>query len=412
MEVVYPRCSGLDVHKRFVVACLSIIEQGQRHKELREVSTMTSDILALKTWLLASGCRQIAMESTGVFWKPMYHLLEDSFEIVLVNAQHMKAVPGRKTDVKDAEWLTDLLQHGLLKASFIPSSEQQAVRDLTRTRMRLIQERTRLVNRIQKVLEDANIKLASVVSDVMGVTGQAILRALVAGQEDPESLSHLARGSLVKKEDQLQAALQGKLTAHHRLQLEELLQLIATLDHSIARFDREVAERLRHLDALIERIDAVTGLSRRSIEVLFGELGWDMSHFPDAAHAASWVGICPGQHETGGQQKSGRTRQGNRWAKTVLIQAAHAAGHSQTYLGDQYRRIRVRRGSKKAAMAVGHSILVIFYHMVKSGEPYHEKGVDYFTSVNKEKIQRRLVRQLERLGNTVILQPQAEGALA
>lgn len=412
MEVLYPRCSGLDVHKRFVVACLSIVEHGQRHKELRQVGTMTNEILALKEWLVASGCQQIAMESTGVYWKPIYHLLEDSFEIVLVNAQHMKAVPGRKTDVKDAEWIADLLQHGLLKASFIPSSEQQAVRDLTRTRMRLTQERTRLINRIHKVLEDANIKLTSVVSDIMGVTGQAILKALVAGEVDPESLSHLARGSLIKKEDQLQAALHGKLTAHHHMQLEELLQLIETLDHSIARFDREIADRLRWLDPLIERIDAVTGLSRRNIEILLGELGWDMKHFPDAAHAASWVGICPGHHETGGKQLSGRTRQGNRWAKTALIQAAHAAGHTQTYLGEQYRRISARRGSKKAAMAVGHSILVIFYHMVKSGEPYHEKGADYFLKANKEQMQRRLVRQLERLGNTVILQPNAEMTLA
>lgn len=412
MEVVYPRCSGLDVHKRFVVACLSILEKGQRHKELRQFSTMTSDILALKQWLLASGCRQIAMESTGVYWKPIFHLLEDSFEIVLVNAQHMKAVPGRKTDVKDAEWIADLLQHGLLRASFIPGSEQQAVRDLTRTRMRLLQERTRLINRIQKVLEDANIKLASVVSDIMGVTGQAILRALVAGREDPESLVHLARGSLVKKQDQLQAALRGKLLPHHRVVLEELLPLIATLDRAIARFDQEIAERLHRFDALIERLDAVTGLSRRSIEVLLGELGWEMSHFPDAAHAASWVGICPGNHETGGKQQSGRTRQGNRWAKSVLIQAAHAAGHTQTYLGEQYRRIRARRGSKKAAMAVGHSILVIFYHMVKTGELYQEKGVDYFTTLNTDKLQQRLVRHLERLGNTVILEPKAETTLA
>jgi len=413
MEVLYPRCSGIDVHKRFLVACLSIVgAKGQRHKELRQFGTMTGEILTLKEWLKAAGCTHLALESTGVYWKPIYHLLEDSFEIVLVNAQHMKAVPGRKTDVKDAEWLADLLQHGLLKASLIPGKEQQAVRDLTRTRMRLMQERTRLINRIQKVLEDANIKLASVVSDVMGVTGQAILTALVAGQKDPEHLAHLARGSLVKKEDQLQAALQGKLTMHHRMQLEELLLLITTLDRSIARFDREVAERLRWLDALIERIDTVTGLSRYSIEVLLGELGWDMSRFPDAAHAASWVGICPGNHETGGKRLSGRTRQGNRWAKTVLIQAAHAAGHTQTYLGEQYRRISARRGAKKAAMAVGHSILVIFYHMVKTGEPYHEKGSDYFTNVNKEKIQQRLIRQLERLGNTVILQPNAETTLA
>src|SRR5690242_13452883 len=219
------------------------IEQGQRYKELRQFSTMTNEILELKEWLKASRCTQIAMESTGVYWKPIYHLLEDSFEIVLVNAQHMKNVPGRKTDVKDAEWIADLLQHGLLKASFIPSKEQQAVRDLTRTRMRLLQERTRLINRIHKILEDANLKLASVVSDILGVTGKAILMALLAGQQDPESLSHLARGSLIKKEDQLQAALQGKLLAHHRMQLEELLQLIATLDHAIARFDREIAER-------------------------------------------------------------------------------------------------------------------------------------------------------------------------
>lgn len=279
---------------------------------------------------------------------------------MLVNAQHMKAVPGRKTDIKDADWIADLLQHGLLKASFIPSSEQQAIRDLTRTRMRLLQERTRLVNRIHKVLEDANLKLASVVTDIMGVTGQAILTALVAGQDDPECLAHLARGSLIKKQDQLQAALQGKLLPHHHVLLEELLPLITTVNRAIARFDREIAERLGRFDALIERIDAVTGLSRRSIEVLLSELGWDMSHFPDAAHAASWVGICPGDHETGGKQLSGRTRQGNRWAKSVLIQAAHAAGHTQTYLGEQYRRISARRGAKKAAMVVGHSILVIF----------------------------------------------------
>ncbi|MBO0783023.1 MAG: IS110 family transposase [Ktedonobacteraceae bacterium] len=270
MEVVYPRCSGFDVHKCFVVVCLSVVEQGQRHKELRQFSTMTNEILALKEWLKASRCTHIAMESTGVYWKPIHHLLEASFEIVLVNAQHMKNVPGRKTDVKDAEWIADLLQHGLLKASFIPSKEQQAVRDLTRTRMRLLQERTRLINRIQKALEDANLKLASVGSSVMGVTGQAILRALVAGEDDPKSLSQLARGKLIRKEDQLQAALQGKLAAHHRVQLEELLQLIETLDHSIARFDREIAERLRWLDPLIERIDAVTGLARRSIARVVG----------------------------------------------------------------------------------------------------------------------------------------------
>src|SRR5260370_2459634 len=321
MEVIYPRCSGLDVHKRFVVACLSIIEKGQGHKDVRQDSTMTSDIVALKAWLKAAGCTQIAMESTGVYWKPIVHLLEDSFEIVLVNAQHMKAVPGRKTDVKDAEWIADLLQHGELSASFIPGSEQQAVRDLTRTRMRLRKSRTRLVNRIQKVLEDANLKLASAVTASMGVTGPAWRSALEAGEVDSERLAHLAQRSLVSEHEQLQAALAGKLTPHHHVLLSELLQLIATLDRSIAHLDREIAERLRPHDALIERIDAVTGLARRSIEALLGELGCDMSHFPDAAHAASWGGICPGNHETGGKRLSGRIRQWNRWAKTVLIHA-------------------------------------------------------------------------------------------
>jgi transposase len=277
--------------------------------------------------------------------------------------------------------------------------------------MTLLQERSRLINRIQKVLEDANLKLASVVSDIMGMTGQAILRALVAGEQDPEYLAHLARGSLVRKQEALKAALQGNLTAHHRILLQELLHLISTLDHSIVHLDREIAERLRPLDALIERLDAITGLARRSIEVLLGELGWDMSRFPDAAHAASWIGISPGHDESAGKRRSSHICPGNRWAKAVLIQAGHAAGHTQTYLGEQYRRIRARRGAKRAAVAVGHSILVIFYHMVKTGESYQEKGADYFLNRDKEQIQRRLVRQLERLGNTVILQPQAEMAL-
>jgi transposase len=412
MDVLYPRCSGIDVHKRFVVVCLSCVQaNGQRSKEVRQFTTMTHDIVAMKEWLKASGCSHVAMESTGVYWKPIFHVLEGDFEIVLVNAQHMKAVPGRKTDIKDAEWIADLLQHGLLKASFIPSSEQQAVRDLTRSRMTLLQERSRLINRVQKVLEDANLKLTSVVTDIMGATGQAILTALVAGQHDPEYLARLARGSLIKKHEQLKAALQGKLTPHHRVLLEELLHLITTLDRSIARLDQEIAERLRPLDALIERLDEVTGLGRRSIEVLLGELGWDMSHFPDAAHAASWIGICPGHDESAGKRRSGRICQGNRWAKAVLIQAGHAAGHTQTYLGEQYRRISARRGAKRAAVAVGHSILVIFYHMVKTGESYQEKGADSFLRVNKQQIQHRLVRQLERLGNTVILQPKAEMAL-
>ncbi len=407
MEVLYPRCSGLDVHKRFLIACLSVVQaDGERRKELRRFSTMTADVLALQQWLRAAGCTHIAMESTGVYWKPIYHLLSGQFEIVLVNAQHMKAVPGHKTDIKDAEWIADLLQHGLLKGSFIPKPEQQHVRDLTRTRTSLLQERSRLINRIQKVLEDANLKLGSVVSEVMGATGQAILWALLNGEEDPERLADLAQGTLRSKRERLIAALQGHLQSHHRVLLEELLQLIRSLDHSIGRLDREIAERLRPFEELIKRLDAIPGLARRAIEVLLAELGWEMDQFPDAEHAASWVGLCPGNHQTGGKRLSGRIRQGNRWLKTVLVQAAHAAAHTDTYLGEQYRRLSARRGGKRAAVAVAHSILVIAYHMIKTGEPYHEKGSQYFTELDKQRKQGRLVAQLERLGYQVTLRPQ------
>jgi transposase len=407
MEVVSPRGGGLHVPKRFVVACLSIVEQGQRHKELRQLASMSSDILALKEGLPASGCRQIAMASSGVFWKALSHLLEDSFEIVLLNAQHLKAVPGRKTDVKDAQWLADLLHHGVLKAAFIASSEQQAVRDLTGRRRRLIQGRSRLINRIQKVLEEATLKLAWLVSDVMGGTGQGLLRALLAGPQAPARLAQLARGSLIKKEEQLQAAFQGQLLPHQRGLLEELLPLTATLDRCLARFERESAERLHGLEALIARLDALTGLCGGSREVLLAELGWDMSRLPEAAHAAAWLGICPANHETGGKPLSARTPQGKRWAKTVRKPAGHAAGHSQTYVGEQSPRISARRGRKQAAMAVGHRMGVIFSQRLNSGEPYHEKGADSLLNAKKEQIQQRLVRQVERLGKTVSLQPKA-----
>jgi transposase len=408
MEVVYPRCCGIDVHKTFLLACLSVVRpDGQRQKELRRFETMTGDLLLLVDWLQAAGCTHVAMESTGVYWKPVYNLLEGLFDVVVVNAQHMKAVPGHKTDVKDAEWIADLMQHGLLKASFIPSPQQRELRDLTRYRTTLIQERTRLVNRLHKVLEDANLKLACVISDVMGQTGRSILQALVDGQDDPEQLALLAQGKVKAKREVLVKALCGHIKAHHRFLLKEILAMVQALDLSIKHLDLVIEEILRPFEATIQRLDEVTGLARRGIETILAELGWNMDQFPDAAHAASWVGICPGNYQTGGKRLSGKIRKGNRWVKAVLVQGAHAAGKTNTYLGEQYRRLRKRRGSKRAAVAVGHSMFVIVYHMLKTGESYHEKGTSYFDELDSQRKQERLVGQLERLGYQVTLQPQA-----
>jgi transposase len=297
------------------------------------------------------------------------------------------------------------LLHGLLRSSFVPSPDQQDLRDLTRTRISLVEERARLVNRIQKLLEEANLKLASVLSDVMGVSGKAILHALAEGEEDVERLAGLAHRSVQHKHDLLIQALEGQIRPHHRFLLHELLSLIEALDRSIAHVEQEIAQRLRPFDEQLTRLEAITGVSRRILEVLLAEVGWDMSRFPDAAHLASWAAMCPGHDESGGKRRSGRTRKGNRYVRAALVQAAHAASKTQTYLGEQYRRLAKRRGSKRAAIAVGHSILVIFYHMMKTEEAYHEKGVEFFQQVDKQRVQRHLVQRLERLGYQVTLQP-------
>lgn len=407
MQPLHSCCCGLDVHKQFVVACLiTPSEDGQSHQELRRFSTLTPDLLRLVDWLQAAQCTHVALESTGVYWKPLFNLMEGIFEIVLVNAQHMKAVPGRKTDAKDAQWIADLLQHGLLTASFIPPQPQRDLRDLTRYRTSLKQERTRHVNRIHKLLEETNLKLSSVFGDLMGQTGRAILHALAAGEQKPEVLADLALVRAPHKRDALVPALQGCMRAHHRFLLQELLGMVETLERAIARLDREIEERLRPLDDKIERLDAITGVSRRVLETLFAEVGWELKTFPDAAHLASWVGICPGQQESGGKRKTGRTRKGNRWAKTILVQAAHAAGRTKTHLGAQYRRLSQGRGIRRAAVAVGHSILVIYYQMLTTDQPYEEKGEHYFSQHEHQEQQRRLVKQLERLGYTVQLTPQ------
>jgi transposase len=410
MQVLHRCCCGLDVHKRFVVACLIwYTEDGEQHKELQRFSTLTPELLRLIDWLHNAECTHVALESTGVYWKPIFNLMEGLFEIVLVNAQHMKAVPGRKTDSKDAEWIADLVQHGLLKASFIPPQPQRDLRDLTRYRSSLKQERTRHVNRVHKLLEETNIKLSSVFADMMCKTGRAILHALARGEANPEVLADLALVWAPEKRDALVPALTGCMRAHHGFLLEELLGMIETLERAIGRLDHEIEERLRPQQATIERLDAITGVSQRVLETLFAEVGWELETFPDAAHLASWVGICPGQHESGGKRLSGRTRKGNRYAKTILVQAAHAAGKTKTYLGAQYRRMSKGRGIKRAAVAVGHSILVSYYHMLTTSQPYQEKGEDYFVHYDHQEKQRRLVRQLERLGYSVQLTQEHDG---
>ena len=406
MQVLHACCCGLDVHKRFVVACLiTHAEDGKQHKELRRFDTVTPELLRLVDWLQSAGCTHVALESTGVYWKPIFNVMEGLFELVLVNAQHMKAVPGRKTDTKDAEWIADLLQHGLLKASFIPPQPQRDLRDLTRYRTSLKQERTRHVNRIHKLLEETNIKLSSVFADLMCKTGRAILAALAEGEERPEVLADLALQRAPHKRKALVPALQGCMRAHHRFLLRELLGMVDSLERAISRLDHEIEERLRPLEETMQRLDAITGVSQRVLETLFAEIGWELESFPDAAHLASWVGICPGQHESGGKRMSGRARKGNRYAKTRLVQAAQAAGNTKTYLGAQYRRLSKGRGMKRAAVAVGHSILVIYYHMLTTSQPYQEKGEDYFVHLDHDQRQRRLVKQLERLGYDVNLTP-------
>ena len=406
MDVVYARCCGLDVHKQTVVACLITPgAHGRAQKETRTFGTMTDELLALGDWLAAAGCTHVAMESTGVYWKPIWNLLEGQFELLLVNAQHIKAVPGRKTDVRDCEWIADLLRHGLLRASFVPDREQRELRELTRYRASLVRERSREVNRLQKALEGANIKLASVATDVMGKSGRDILAALVAGQTDAAVMADLARGKLRTKLPALERALVGQFGAHQRFLVAHHLGHIDYLDEVIGELSAQIAERLRPFDDELARLDAIPGVARYTAEVLVAEIGTDMSRFPTDRHLASWAGLCPGNHQSAGKRQSGKTRKGDRWLRTALVEAATGAGRSHgTYLSAQYHRLAPRRGKKKAAVAVAHSILVDAYHLLKHGTTFRDLGGDYFDRRDKDALERRLVRRLEDLGNTVHLE--------
>ncbi len=410
MDIIYERCCGLDVHKKTVVACLMVPDAaGLPHKTIRTFRTMTADLLALADWLAQAGCTHVVMESTGVYWRPIYNLLEGQFVLLVVNAQHVKAVPGRKTDVRDAEWLADLLRHGLLRGSFIPSAEQRALRDLTRHRASLVQERARIANRLQKVLEDANIKLAGVATDVLGVSGRAMLTALLEGETDPSVLADLARGRLREKRALLEEALRGWMQDHHRFMLLEHLEHIDYLDEAIARFSATIEQRLQADLEAIELLDTIPGVSQRVAEIMVAEVGSDLHRFPSAKHLASWAGVCPGNNESAGRRLSGKTRKGSRWLRQALTEAAQAAGRSKTtYLGAQFRRIAARRGKRRAVIAVAHTILVIAYHVLTRKEAYSDLGATYFDELDRQAVERRLVRRLERLGYQVELKASPE----
>jgi transposase len=408
LEVVYERCCGVDIGKKLVVACvLTPGTRGRSHQEVRSFGTMTADLVALGDWLAERQVTHVAMESTGVYWKPIYNVLEERFTLLLVNAQHIKAVPGRKTAVRDCEWIADLLQHGLLRGSLAPDRAQRELRELTRYRTSLTQERTAEVNRLQQTLEGGNLKLAAVASDILGKSGRDMLNALVAGTTDGAVMADLARTKLREKLPQLERALSGRFGEHQRFLVARQLAHLDYLDELIAQVSAAIEQVLRPFEQTLERLDEIPGVGRETAEVIVAEVGTDMSRFPTAKHLASWAGRCPGNHESAGKRRSGRTRQGDRGLRAALIEAAHAAAKKKgSYLQAQYRRLAARRGKKKAAVAVGPSILVIAYHLLNHPErTFQELGGDYFDQRDREALEQRLVRRLQGLGHKVTLEP-------
>lgn len=402
MEVIHERCCGLDVHKKTVTACI-ITPKG---KVIKTFGTMTGNILELLDWINVNRCTHVAMESTGVYWKPIYNLLElAGVDVMVVNAHHIKAVPGRKTDVKDAEWIADLLRHGLLKGSYIPSKPQRELRELVRYRKSLIEERTREVNRLQKVLEGCNIKLSSVVSNIMGVSGRSMIEAIINNIDDPQLIAKMAKGRLKSKTESLEKALHGLVGPHQRMILATQLRHIDFLDGEIQRLDREVEERLFPFEEELELLETIPGVGRRSAESILTEIGFDMDRFPSDGHISSWAGMAPGNNESAGKRKSGRAPKGNKYLRSTLVQCARAASHTkETYLSAHFRRIAARRGSNRAAVAVGHSILVICYHILKKRQPYNDLGANYFDERKSASVLKNAVKRIEALGFKVIVE--------
>jgi len=406
MERLIERCCGLDVHKATVSACVRVTQRprGKVEQEVRTFPTTTAELLALRDWLIEQRVTHVAMEATGVYWKPVYYVLEHDFELLLVNPAHFKQVPGRKTDVADCAWLAQLLQYGLLRASFVPPAPIRELRDLTRYRKSLTEERSRAANRLHKVLQDAGIKLSSVATDTLGVSGRSMLMALAAGTTDPALLADLAHGKLRKKLPELRQALAGRFGPHHRFMLSRLLADIDYVEEASRELSRRIEELLVPFAATVERLITIPGVQRRTAEVVVAEIGADMSRFPSAAHLSSWAGMCPGNHESAGKRRSGKTRRGNRWLRTALVEAGAAAGRTKhTALGARYRRLRAHLGHGRAVLAVGRHVLEIAYHLMAQPTTYRELGTDYFDRYRAERLKRRSLEQLRRLGYQVAL---------
>jgi transposase len=409
---MYERCGALDVHKETVAACIRIPGLNGKQQEIRTFGTMTTDLLALRDWLVSHGVTHVAMESTGVYWKPVYHILEEDMEIVLVNAAHVKNVPGHKTDVKDCAWLAKLMEVGLLKGSFVPPRPFRDLRDLTRFRKQLINDRVREVNRLHKILQDSGVKLSSVATDVMGVSGRAMIEGLIQGTTDPEVLADLAKGKLRKKLPLLQKALTSKFREHHAFMAAQILSLIDGIEAALEDISARIEALMRPFEKSVIKLKKVPGLEHKAIEDILAEITDNMSYFPTSRHIASWSAVCPGNNESAGKKKSGKTRHGNKWLRAALVQAARAAVRQKdSYFAALYRRLVVRRGDQKAIVAVAHSLLVTIYHMLRNDTDYTDLGANYFVKRNNEAAKRRSIKELERLGYKVTLEP-VDAALA
>ena len=407
MEVLYPRCAGLDVHKDSVFARVRCVSEP-RHDEVRNFGTTTTALFELNEWLSMHGVTHVAMEATGVYWKPVWHMLEESFELVLANAQHIRNVPGRKTDVNDATWIADLLAHGLIRSSFVPPVAIQELRDLTRSRKQLVRETAQHNQRIQKTLEDANLKVGSVLSDILGKSGRAILQAIVDGQSDPEKLADLAQGSAKRKRAELVEALRGRIRPHHQALLRLHLKVVDALKDAIADIDARVGKTLTPILECARLLTTMPGVSDVTAQVMVAEIGVDMQRFPSAGHLISWAGLCPKNDESAGKRRSTRIRQGAPWLKTTLVTSAWGAVRAKdSYLQAQFHRLRARRGAKKAIVAVAASMLTAAYHMLKNGVEYKDLGAEHFTRRDKSKAIQRLLRRLNDLGCEVQINPQA-----
>ena len=409
MDVMYPRCAGLDVHQQNVVACARVVENGKVKQEVRSFGTTTQGLLALADWLKEHGCTHVAMESTGVYWKPVWHILEGAFELLLANAMHIRNVPGRKTDVNDATWIADLLAHGLIRGSFVPPTPVQEMRDLTRTRKQLVREVAQHTQRIQKTLEDANIKLTGIISNVLGESGRAVLDALIAGETDPERLVERMNTTRLKaKRATLVEALRGRIRDHHRFLLRLHLEQVDSLNASVAAIEQRIGDVLGPFQERAELLTTIPGVSETVAHVIVSEIGVDMSRFPSAAHLRSWAGLCPRNDESAGKRRSTRLKKGAPWLKTILVQAAWGGARSKrTYLNSQFMRLKARRGPMKAIVAVAASILTSAFYILRDGVPYQDLGPIYLDGIDRDRVAKRLIKRLTNMGLQVQVQPAA-----